>query len=517
MMKANDPALDVAPDRRQQRLRAWLTNVKYYLGLIVLLALGALTSPHTSDGSNIFLSAANFSDVFRQVANVGVMSVGMTLVIITAGIDLSVGSVMGFGSVLTAILLTTPGSNAASWTALALDALSLFVIVFAAGGLVARRMTRGRTSRGAVALEAAGEAGAGGREAAGDASAGAREAAGEAVVSAREAASEARVSARDTTRAPAAQAVSAASAAAAAARTGSSAARTIGAREPGRVGTRAGIAVVVAVALCVSAWHQLPAKVSLLTVLWMVPLAGLAIGALNGWIITRGRMQPFIVTLAAMVGVMGVARLVAGQDTAVYSIYSGSNATTDIEYLRALLFGVVPVPALFFIVIALIADFVLNRTVFGKYLYAIGGNEKCARISGLKVDRHKIAAYAISGMLAALVGVLYAAQYRQGKADAGVGWELDAIAAVVIGGTSLMGGVGRIAGTVAGVLIFGFLGNILLLNNIDSNTQLVLKGLIIVIAVFLQQTRMNPQTMLARLRGRRVTLQAPRTPSGPAE
>jgi ribose/xylose/arabinose/galactoside ABC-type transport system permease subunit len=275
---------------------------------------------------------------------------------------------------------------------------------------------------------------------------------------------------------------------------------------------RAAVALVIALALCACAWHQLPSKVSLLTVLWMVPLAGLAIGALNGWIITRGRMQPFIVTLAAMVGVMGVARLVAGQDTAVYSIYSGSNATTDIEYLRALLFGVVPVPALFFIVIALVADFVLNRTVFGKYLYAIGGNEKCARISGLKVDRHKIAAYAISGMLAALVGVLYAAQYRQGKADAGVGWELDAIAAVVIGGTSLMGGVGRMAGTVAGVLIFGFLGNILLLNNIDSNTQLVMKGLIIVIAVFLQQTRMNPQTMLARLRGRRVMLDAPRTP-----
>jgi simple sugar transport system permease protein len=217
-------------------------------------------------------------------------------------------------------------------------------------------------------------------------------------------------------------------------------------------------------------------------------------------IITRGGMQPFIVTLAAMVGVMGVARLIAGQDTAVYSIYSGTNATTDIESLRALLWGVLPVPALFFLVIALIADFVLNRTVFGKYLYAIGGNEKCARISGLKVDRNKIAAYAVSGMLSALVGVLYAAQYRQGKADAGMGWELDAIAAVVIGGTSLMGGVGRIAGTVAGVLIFGFLGNILLLNNIDSNTQLVLKGLIIVVAVFVQQTRVRPRAMFERLR-----------------
>ncbi|WP_368622832.1 ABC transporter permease [Paraburkholderia sp. BR13444] len=431
MLKIDQHAMDAMPDTRQQRLRAWLTNVKYYLGLIVLLALGALTSPHAADGSNIFLSSANFSDVFRQVANVGVMSVGMTLVIITAGIDLSVGSVMGFGSVLTAILLTTPGSNAASWTSLALDAVSVFAIVYAAGGMFARRMGGAKVT--------AGTAGVGGK-----------------------------------------------------------------ASGKWHRAVRVALAALAALLACGVVWHQLPQKVSLLMVLWMVPLAGLAIGALNGLIITRGHMQPFIVTLAAMVGMMGVARLVAGQDTAVYSIYSGSNATTDIDNLRALLFGVVPVPALFFIVIALIADFVLNRTVFGKYLYAIGGNEKCARISGLNVDRHKIAAYAISGMLAALVGVLYAAQYRQGKADAGVGWELDAIAAVVIGGTSLMGGVGRIAGTVAGVLIFGFLGNILLLNNIDSNTQLVLKGLIIVVAVFLQQTRMNPQTMLVRLRGRRA-------------
>ncbi|SIT37701.1 Inner-membrane translocator [Paraburkholderia piptadeniae] len=442
MLKTNEHPMNAVSDTRQQRLRAWLTNVKYYLGLIVLLALGALTSPHAADGSNIFLSSANFSDVFRQVANVGVMSVGMTLVIITAGIDLSVGSVMGFGSVLTAILLTTPGSNAASWTSLALDAASVFAVVYMAGGMFVRRMRAGLHAGGAHAGAHAGV-------------------------------------------------------------------HVGGPRGERHRAVRAGVAALVALIACGYAWHQLPQKVSLLTVLWMVPLAGLAIGALNGFMITRGRMQPFIVTLAAMVGVMGVARLVAGQDTAVYSIYSGSNATTDIENLRALLFGIVPVPALFFIVIALIADFVLNRTVFGKYLYAIGGNEKCARISGLKVDRHKIAAYAISGMLAALVGVLYAAQYRQGKADAGVGWELDAIAAVVIGGTSLMGGVGRIAGTVAGVLIFGFLGNILLLNNIDSNTQLVLKGLIIVVAVFLQQTRLNPQTMLARLRGRRVVMNAP--------
>jgi simple sugar transport system permease protein len=409
MFHAQDPFAESIGTARARHLSTFLTVLKYYLGLIVLLVVGALTSPHSADGGNIFLSSANISDVFRQVANVGVISIGMTLVIITAGIDLSVGAIMGLGSVLTAMLLTTDGWNRATYASLILNAIAAFVIVLAVLNVI-RGILRTRRKETPI-------------------------------------------------RAPVAQ--------------------------------RAGIAIAVAACACayiaVHGHHRMP----LLAVMWIVPLAGFTLGALNGWIITRGRMQPFIVTLAAMVGVLGAARLIAGQDTAVYSIYSGTNATSDIEALRALLFNVVPVPALFFLVIAAIVSFVMNRTVFGKYLYAIGGNEKCAVVSGLDVARHKMAAYAISGLLSALVGVLYAAQYRQGKADAGMGWELDAIAAVVIGGTSLAGGVGRVSGTVAGVLIFGFLSNILLLNDIDSNTQLVLKGLIIVIAVFLQQTDMG--------------------------
>jgi simple sugar transport system permease protein len=416
-----------AATARARHLSTLLTVLKYYLGLIVLLVVGALTSPHSADGSNIFLSSANISDVFRQVANVGVISIGMTLVIITAGIDLSVGAIMGLGSVLTAMLLTTDGWNRAVYASLVLDAIAVFVIVLAMMNVL-RGFMRARDGHPAQLLHADG--------------------------------------------AP--------------------------------VAMEAGIALVVAAFACayiaLHGGHRMP----LVAVLWIVPLAGFTLGALNGWIITRGRMQPFIVTLAAMVGVLGAARLIAGQDTAVYSIYSGTNATTDIEVLRALLFNVVPVPALFFLVIAAIVSFVMNRTVFGKYLYAIGGNEKCAVVSGLHVARHKMAAYAISGMLSALVGVLYAAQYRQGKADAGMGWELDAIAAVVIGGTSLSGGVGRVSGTVAGVLIFGFLSNILLLKDIDSNTQLVLKGLIIVIAVFLQQTDVGKRRgWIRRFAGRR--------------
>ena len=388
-------------------LKGLLANAKYYLGLIVLLVIGVLASPHDAEGSNIFLSAANLSDVFRQVSNIGVISIGMTLVIIAGGIDLSVGSIMSLGSVLTAMLLTQAGWNGASGFALVASTPVVFLLLLA----LARGLSSSATEVG-----------------------------------------------------------------------------------PGERGVRSHhvvVALVAAVGFAVWVVTQMPTKLPLWLVLVVVPLTGCAMGMLNGWIITRGKMQPFIVTLASMVGIMGTARLISGQDTAVHAIYSGTNATRDIESLRALLFDIVPVPALFFLGAALIFGFVLSRTVFGTYLYAIGGNEKCARLSGLRVDRHKIGTYAISGLLSALVGVLFAAQFRQGKADAGQGWELDAIAAVVIGGTTLMGGSGRISGTIAGVLIFGFLSNILLLNNIDSNTQLLLKGIIIIVAVFLQQTPLS--------------------------
>jgi simple sugar transport system permease protein len=125
--------------------------------------------------------------------------------------------------------------------------------------------------------------------------------------------------------------------------------------------------------------------------------------------------------------------------------------------------------------------------VFGRYLYALGGNEEATRLSGIAVVPVKIATYALSGMLSALAAVLFVAQYRQGKPDAGTGLELDAIAAVVIGGTSLMGGRGTLAGTFVGVLIFGMLTNILELHDITTNFQLVLKGLIIVVTVLLQE------------------------------
>jgi ribose/xylose/arabinose/galactoside ABC-type transport system permease subunit len=230
----------------------------------------------------------------------------------------------------------------------------------------------------------------------------------------------------------------------------------------------------------------------------LVLLMGTAFGAFMGLLIERFRLQPFIVTLAMMVTALGIARLTAGQNNAVLPVYTGSNATADFEMLRSLVFGVIPMPGLFFLGAILIYGAVLRFTPFGRYVYAIGGNEEAARLSGIAAGRVKIVTYAVSGLLAGIAAVLYVAQYRQGKPDAGAGLELDAIAAVVIGGTSLMGGRGSLTGTFCGVLIFGLLSNILQLHNINSNLQLVLKGMIIIGTVLVQER--NAGDLLAYLR-----------------
>jgi len=398
----------LASTARAEALSAFLLRTKLYWSLLILLAVGILTSPVSSKGVNIFLSTGNLSDVLRQVSNNGIVAIGMTLVILTGGIDLSVGSIMALGSVLCAMLLTEEG-----WTSAAILSLPIFTIL--CGVLVAWGV--GLALRPGHVPDS-------------------------------------------------------------------------GVRSWSSSGHRlmAGLAGLAAAAA--SLWLtsiQVPNKFGVIGVLMIVPVVGLAFGWLNGLVITKGRLQPFIVTLAMMVGVLGIARVVAGQDAAVHPVYTGTNATEDFDVLRALLYRIVPVPGLFFLTVVALSALLLRTTLFGRYVFAIGGNEQAARLSGVAVDRVKIAVYAISGCLASLAGVLYTAQYRQGKPDAGVGMELDAIAAVVIGGTSLMGGKGSIAGTFVGVLIFGFLSNILQLNNIDSNTQLVLKGAIILAAVLLQE------------------------------
>src|SRR5262249_41511007 len=177
------------------------------------------------------------------------------------------------------------------------------------------------------------------------------------------------------------------------------------------------IPVVVGVVLAgLLVWSFLPdveEKFGVLGVLIVVPCVGLFFGAINGFIIVAGRLQPFIVTLAMMVTALGIARLTAGQNNAVLPVYTGTNAVAEFDNLRHLVFGVVPMPGLFFIGALLIYGAVLRFTPFGRYVYAIGGNEEAARLSGIGSGRVKIAVYAVSGLLAGIAAVLYVAQYRQ--------------------------------------------------------------------------------------------------------
>jgi simple sugar transport system permease protein len=409
----------------------FLLKTKLFWGLAVLYGAGIVLSPVNRKGVNIFLEPGNQADVLRQVSNNGIIAVGMTLVILTGGIDLSVGSMMALGCMLCAMLLTLTGWTAASVTSIPILAIvSVFLCSYLVP-LVATNLRRGS----AKPVEQAGM----------------------------------------TTR---------------------------------LLGLVLG--VVVAASLVWWTTSQLQTKFGVLSVLITVPAVGLAIGGLTGLIISKGRLQPFIVTLAMMVAILGVARLLGGETAAVYPVYTGSNATDQFDILRALVLQVIPVPGIFFLVAVLTFGFILKYTSFGRYIYAIGGNEQAARLAGIRVDQIKTAVYAIAGMLASLAGVLYTAQYRQGKPDAGTGAELDAIAAVVIGGTNLMGGKGSMTGTFVGVLIFGFLTNILLLKNINSNIQFVLKGAIILAAVLLQEGQIGLWWKRLRARTKKVSTDGPR-------
>ena len=263
----------------------------------------------------------------------------------------------------------------------------------------------------------------------------------------------------------------------------------LGAWRGWRIPTIVGLAAAAATAAY--AGSEIPTKFGVLAVLLVTPCFALMLGAINGALIVKGGLQPFIATLAMMVSALGVGRLTAGQDNAVIAVYTGTNATQAFEALRSMVWGLVPMPSLFFLAAIVVFGAVLRFTAFGRYVYAIGGNVEAAKLSGVKVAQVQFAAYVISGMLAGVAGVLFVAQYRQGKPDAGAGLELDAIAAVVIGGTSLMGGRGGLAGTFVGVLIFGLLSDILQLENIDSNVQLLMKGLIIVGTVLVQEQNLG--------------------------
>jgi len=209
-------------------------------------------------------------------------------------------------------------------------------------------------------------------------------------------------------------------------------------------------------------------------------LAGAALGAISGVIIAKGKVQAFIATLVTMTLLRGV--------TMVYTdgrpISTGFTGTADAFAWFGTGYALgIPVPVWLMVIVFASVWYVLNHTRFGRYVYALGGNESATRLSGINVDRVKIGVYAICGLLAALAGIIVTSRLSSAQPTAGMGYELDAIAAVVLGGTSLMGGKGRIMGTLIGALIIGFLNNALNLLDVSSYYQMIAKAVVILLAV----------------------------------
>ena len=329
-----------------------LRRLQSVIGLLLLVLVAILISPEKRDGTNIFLGGntpfeivenflagkSNLVNILRQVSEIGIMALGMTFVILTAGIDLSVGSVLALSASTVSLLLTR-------WESDLSGTMHVTACIAAAVGLCA------------------------------------------------------------------------------------------------------------------------------------------AVGLVVGTVIANLRLQPFVATLAAMIGIRGLAKWLTENANIDIGFGGGTPAVFAETFSeKFLVIGV-------FVALALLLGILLSRTVFGRYVRALGDNPKAAVYAGLPTKRIIILVYMLSGALAGVAGVLHAAQEHQGSPNAGVAYELDVIAAVVIGGTSLAGGKGRIVGTIIGTLFMGVLTNILGLRNVDFNVQLMVKAVIIIAAVTLQQTR----------------------------
>jgi ribose transport system permease protein len=304
--------------------------------LAAIFILAVLVSPTTADGSNIFLQLGNLTDILRQVSIIGIISLAMNFVILTGGIDLSVGSILALSTTVVALVLTRwqPGFS--------------------------------------YSIE---------------------------------------------------------------------------------------ITLAILAALVIST----------------------ACGALSGAVIAVLDVQPFVVTLAGMIGIRGLAK------------WLSNNANVDVGFGQdvasafANMFRGKAVTIACYVVLAIVFAVLLSRTIFGRYVRAVGDNERAALYAGLPIRRVKLWVYSLSGLLAGFAGVLYAAENHQGNPNAGMGYELDSIAAVVIGGTQLSGGKGTMSGTVIGTLMIGLLTNMLRLKNVDSNVEMMVKGGIILLAVAVQK------------------------------
>lgn len=227
--------------------------------------------------------------------------------------------------------------------------------------------------------------------------------------------------------------------------------------------------------------------VNMIVALLVGLILGCAVGFANGFFVAKGHVPSFIVTLAMMTIVRGFAY--------VYS--DGRPVRVDNAKFSDIgngYFGPIPIPVVLMIVLLAVSAILLGRTRFGRYVYAIGGNREAAKFSGINIVKVELLSYTICGFLAGLSGIVLAARMYSGQPIAGNGFELDAIAAVVVGGTSLSGGVGTLGGTIIGALIIGVLNNGLNLIHVPFYWQLIVKGAVILTAVYVDMLKKSKST-----------------------
>lgn len=232
-------------------------------------------------------------------------------------------------------------------------------------------------------------------------------------------------------------------------------------------------------------------------IILFVIVVGVFVGLINGILITKLNVAPFIATLGTLYVARGAALLSSGGRTFPNLTGSQEFSTTSFTFLGAGSFIGVPMVIWTLIVIGIAAHYISRRTTLGRHIYAVGGNERGAALSGVKVNHIKMFVYMFSGFCAALVGLIIASQLQASHPATGETFELNAIAAAVLGGTSMSGGRGRIAGTVVGAFVIGILSDGLIMMGVSSFWQTVIKGLVIIIAVVIDQAQSRLQARVA--------------------
>ena len=220
-------------------------------------------------------------------------------------------------------------------------------------------------------------------------------------------------------------------------------------------------------------------------------IMGIILGCVSGLLVTKGRLQPFIATLIAMIVYRGVTLILSGGRPVSNLVASGDksfSAAIFTNFGKGMVFGI-PVPAIIFFLCFGIFMFILSKTVTGRRIYATGSNETAAKLAGVNTDRSKLFVYAASGFFAAVAGLVVLSRLGSAQPTAGAGYELDAIAAVALGGTSMAGGRGKLYGTLIGILIIAVLNNGLNIMNVSSYYQDIVRGLVILLAVLSDRKR----------------------------